>query len=126
MTTPAIIAHRGYSTLFRENSPAAWTGAMEAGAGYIEVDLRVTSDGQIVCCHDKDLKRLAGREDAIAEVTGAALALIEAQDFPAAPTLSCCSRSSHRISQSFSISRTNGRSRLMSCSSPCPNTRSGR
>ncbi|MGK6315662.1 glycerophosphodiester phosphodiesterase [Neorhizobium sp. DT-125] len=87
MSLPAIIAHRGYSTLYRENSPAAWTGAIEANADYIEVDVRVTSDGKVVCCHDKDLKRLAGREDAIAEVTSKELAVIEAQGFPAAPAL---------------------------------------
>lgn len=84
---PAIVAHRGYSTLYRENSPAAWTGAIQAKADYIEVDVRVTRDGKIVCCHDKDLKRLAGRDDAIAETTGADLAAIEADGFAAAPTL---------------------------------------
>lgn len=87
MPMPAIIAHRGYSTLYRENSPAAWTGAMEAGADYIEVDLRMTADGEIVCSHDQDLRRLAGRDEAIAEVTGNTLAGIEAQGFPAAPPL---------------------------------------
>lgn len=40
MTTPSIIAHRGYSALYRENSPAAWAGAVEANADHIEVDVR--------------------------------------------------------------------------------------
>lgn len=84
---PAIIAHRGYSTLYRENSPAAWTGAIEAKADYIEVDVRVTTDGHVVCCHDADLRRLAGRDDAIADTTSEALAAIEADGFPAAPPL---------------------------------------
>jgi glycerophosphoryl diester phosphodiesterase len=87
MSLPAIIAHRGYSTLYRENSPAAWIGAMDARSDYIEVDVRITSDGKIVCCHDKDLKRLADREDAIAEVTSDELAGIEAHGFAAAPPL---------------------------------------
>lgn len=87
MSLPAIIAHRGYSTLYRENSPAAWIGAMEARCDYIEVDVRITRDGKIVCCHDKDLKRLADREDAIAEVTSDELLAIEAQGFAAAPPL---------------------------------------
>lgn len=86
-TLPSIVAHRGYSTLYRENSPAAWIGAIDAKADYIEVDVRVTSDGRIVCCHDSDLKRLAGREDAIADTTSDALAAIEADGFPAAPPL---------------------------------------
>jgi len=84
---PAIVAHRGYSTLYRENSPAAWIGAIEAKADYIEVDVRVTRDGGIVCCHDKDLQRLVGRDDAIADMANAELAAIEADGFPAAPPL---------------------------------------
>lgn len=84
---PAIVAHRGYSTLHRENSPAAWIGAIEAKADYIEVDVRVTSDGHVVCCHDADLRRLAGRDDAIADTTIEALAAIEADGYPAAPPL---------------------------------------
>lgn len=84
---PAIVAHRGYSTLYRENSPAAWTGAIEANADYIEVDVRVTRDGQVVCCHDATLKRLAGRDDAIADMASSELALVEADGFPAAPPL---------------------------------------
>jgi len=87
MSLPAIIAHRGYSTLYRENSPAAWIGAIEAKSDYIEVDVRITADGEVVCCHDKDLKRLAGREDAIAEVTSQELEGIEAHGFAAAPPL---------------------------------------
>lgn len=87
MTVPAIVAHRGYSTVHRENSPAAWVGAIEARADYIEVDLRITRDGKIVCCHDKDLKRLAGRDDAISDTISSDLAVIEAQGFPAAPSL---------------------------------------
>ncbi|MBW6425330.1 glycerophosphodiester phosphodiesterase [Rhizobium sp. XQZ8] len=87
MSLPAIVAHRGYSTLYRENSPAAWIGAMEAGSDYIEVDVRITRDGKVVCSHDKDLKRLADRDDAIADVTSDELAGIEADGFAAAPPL---------------------------------------
>jgi glycerophosphoryl diester phosphodiesterase len=84
---PSIIAHRGYSTRFRENSPAAWTGAIKAGADAIEVDLRVTADMDVVCMHDKDLLRLAGRDTLIAGTSTADLAAINAGGFPAAPSL---------------------------------------
>jgi glycerophosphoryl diester phosphodiesterase len=87
MRLPAIIAHRGYSSLYRENSPAAWIGAIDAKADYIEVDVRVTSDLDIVCVHDANLQRLAGRPDTIAEMSTADLAAIEAEGFPAAPSL---------------------------------------
>jgi len=84
---PTIVAHRGFSARYRENSPAAWRGAIEADADVIEVDLRVTADGHVVCMHDADLNRLAGKPDRVAETSSAVLARIEAAGFPAAPPL---------------------------------------
>jgi len=87
MPLPTIVAHRGFSARYRENSPAAWRGAIEAGADVIEVDLRVTADRHVVCMHDADLVRLAGKPDRVAETSSAALAGMEADGFPAAPPL---------------------------------------
>ena len=84
---PAIVAHRGFSSVHRENSPAAWHAAVEAGADVVEVDIRMTRDGTLVCCHDADLRRLAHRPEAIADIDAAELAGILAGGFPAAPTL---------------------------------------
>jgi len=60
-----IIAHRGYSSRHPENSALAFEKAIDAGADFIETDLRFSLDGTIVCYHDPDLKRIAGRADAI-------------------------------------------------------------
>ena len=68
---PLIVAHRGFSAAHRENSPAAWLAAVEAGADLVEVDIRMTRDGTLVCCHDADLQRLAGQPAAIAEIDAA-------------------------------------------------------
>lgn len=59
-----IIAHRGYSAKFRENSVSSWREAVLAGADIIEVDVRFTADWQCVCAHDADL-RLAGSQSLI-------------------------------------------------------------
>lgn len=64
-----VIAHRGYSSRYPENSALAFEKAIEAGADYIETDLRFSRDGEIVCCHDPDLKRIAGRTEAIVDLT---------------------------------------------------------
>ncbi|MGF9694050.1 glycerophosphodiester phosphodiesterase family protein [Rhizobium sp. 0TCS1.26] len=80
-----IIAHRGYSARFRENSPTAWRAAAEAGADVVEVDIRFTADGCAVCVHDADLHRLAGRHEAIATVDYAALSGLTAGGEPLAP-----------------------------------------
>jgi glycerophosphoryl diester phosphodiesterase len=83
----SIIAHRGYSSRYRENSPEAWQRAVEAGADFIELDVRFTADWQAVCLHDADLARLAGRAERIADLPYAAVAGIEIDGEPAAPRL---------------------------------------
>lgn len=83
----SIIAHRGYSALYRENSPEAWQRAVEAGADYIEMDVRFTADWQGVCLHDADLSRIAGRPERVADLPYADVAGIEIDGEPAAPRL---------------------------------------
>jgi glycerophosphoryl diester phosphodiesterase len=83
----SIIAHRGYSSRYRENSPEAWQRAVEAGADFIEMDVRFTADLQGVCLHDADLWRLAGRAERIADLPYAQVAGIEVNGEPAAPRL---------------------------------------
>ncbi|WP_306302724.1 glycerophosphodiester phosphodiesterase [Aurantimonas coralicida] len=87
MNRPAIVAHRGFSAAHRENSPDAWRAAYEAGADFVEADIRMTRDGTLVCCHDGDLTRLAGRHDTIADIDVATLAAIAANGAAAAPPL---------------------------------------
>ncbi|GGD34218.1 glycerophosphodiester phosphodiesterase [Aureimonas glaciei] len=84
---PAIVAHRGYSSAHRENSPAAWRAAVEAGADVVEADIRMTSDGVLVCCHDADLQRLAGRSEPIADISAAELAAVTVDGEAVAPSL---------------------------------------
>lgn len=64
-----VIAHRGYSSRHPENSFESFDAAIVAGADYVETDVRMTSDGVLVCSHDPDLKRIAGRETTIADTT---------------------------------------------------------
>ena len=47
---PLIIAHRGYSARYRENAPSSWQAAVAAGVDLVEVDVRMTADGVLVCC----------------------------------------------------------------------------
>jgi glycerophosphoryl diester phosphodiesterase len=64
-----VIAHRGYSSRYPENSLESFDAAVAAGADYVETDVRMTSDGVLVCSHDPDLKRIAGRETKIADTS---------------------------------------------------------
>ena len=55
-----IVAHRGASADAPENTVPAFQLAWERGADRIEGDFFLTSDGVIVCFHDKTTKRLGG------------------------------------------------------------------
>src|SRR6185503_6559486 len=55
---PLTIAHRGGAGLAQENSLAAFALASALGLRYLETDIRVTSDGQLVCFHDATLERV--------------------------------------------------------------------
>ena len=64
-----VIAHRGYSSAYPENTQAAFAGALAAGADYIETDVQMTKDGQAVLFHDDTLERVMGVQGRIAEYT---------------------------------------------------------
>ena len=55
-----VTAHRGASRFFPENTMAAFQGALEAGADWIELDVHESKDGQIFVMHDKSFKRTTG------------------------------------------------------------------
>jgi glycerophosphoryl diester phosphodiesterase len=47
-----VIAHRGFSAAFPENTLEAYEQAIAVGADFVEIDLRETRDGRIACHHD--------------------------------------------------------------------------
>ena len=57
---PLVVGHRGFSAIFPENTFAAFTSALNAGADMLEMDLHFTKDGKIVIMHDESLKRTCG------------------------------------------------------------------
>ncbi|MEP6696864.1 MAG: glycerophosphodiester phosphodiesterase, partial [Pseudonocardiales bacterium] len=69
-----VLAHRGAPAPRRpENTLGAVDAALAAGADGVEIDVRATADGVLVCSHDADLTRLAGRPMVIAETALGAL-----------------------------------------------------
>jgi glycerophosphoryl diester phosphodiesterase len=63
-----VIAHRGFSSEYPENTIVAFEAAISVGADVIETDIRLSRDGIAMCSHDPDLIRLLGRDEAIAEL----------------------------------------------------------
>lgn len=70
MSAPRLVAHRGrHGGGHRENTvPAIWAAA-EWGAGVIEIDVRVSADGEVVLVHDETLERLWGDPRRVSETT---------------------------------------------------------
>lgn len=62
-------AHRGDSSKFRENTLAAIASAIALGAQIVEIDVRVSQDGQVVVLHDPTLERLWGVSASVADRT---------------------------------------------------------
>jgi glycerophosphoryl diester phosphodiesterase len=52
---PAIVAHRGASATYPENTLLSFQGAIDAGADIIELDVRLTADQVAVVLHDPDV-----------------------------------------------------------------------
>lgn len=66
-------AHRGLHGEGRaENSMSAFMRARELGFG-IELDVRLSADGELVVFHDNDLNRVCGKEGRVADYTAAEL-----------------------------------------------------
>ncbi|WP_343315023.1 glycerophosphodiester phosphodiesterase family protein [Brucella sp. BE17] len=81
-----IIAHRGYSALWPENSFQSWSAAIEAGADAIEIDIRFSEDGIAHCSHDASLERLSGQKLRINEIISADILSVTINGEPVAPT----------------------------------------
>lgn len=60
VSPPILIAHRGYSGRYPENTLLAYQAAHQHGARYMELDLQLTVDRVPVLHHDVSLMRMAG------------------------------------------------------------------
>jgi glycerophosphoryl diester phosphodiesterase len=75
---PLIIAHRGASAYAPENTLAAFRLAGEMGADAIELDAKLTADGQIVVHHDGMLDRTTTGSGRLSEHTLAQIRQLDA------------------------------------------------
>ena len=73
-------AHRGlHGEGKAENSTSAFAAARDAGFG-IELDVRLSKDGELVVFHDVDLSRMVGKEGKVIDFTAAELAQMKLAD----------------------------------------------
>ena len=69
MKDTIIVAHRGLSSLYPENTLLSIEQAMAVGARAIEFDIQMTSDHVPVLYHDTDLMRMTGQPGLIMDKT---------------------------------------------------------
>lgn len=68
-----FLSHRGESDDAPENTLSAYKLAMERDSDGIELDIRLTADGEAACVHDETIERVSGVRLAVSDATLAAL-----------------------------------------------------
>ncbi|MAD33341.1 MAG: hypothetical protein CMJ88_06240, partial [Planctomycetes bacterium] len=58
-----VVAHRGDSSAYPENTEAAFRAAVRSGAPMVEFDVYQSKDGAWVCMHDLTLDRTTDASD---------------------------------------------------------------
>jgi glycerophosphoryl diester phosphodiesterase len=59
-TWPLIIAHRGFSSRYLENTLTSVRAALDLGVDFVEIDVQETRDGELIVFHDYRLNRVCG------------------------------------------------------------------
>jgi glycerophosphoryl diester phosphodiesterase len=79
--TPFIFAHRGASAHAPENTLAAFQLALAQNADGIELDVKLSSDGQVIVIHDPTVDRTTGAKGRVKDMTLADLRSLDAGSF---------------------------------------------
>tara|TARA_B100000959_G_scaffold287049_1_gene368881 strand:- start:14995 stop:15750 length:756 start_codon:yes stop_codon:yes gene_type:complete len=77
LMTSIIIAHRGLDETYPENTISAFKAALEMGMA-IEIDVRGTSDDELIVLHDDTVDRTTDGEGRVAQMTLAEVKALDA------------------------------------------------
>ena len=77
-TRPLLIAHRGGPKYAPENTLAAMRNAIAVGVDMLECDVQRSRDGTLVVIHDETVDRTTNGTGAVAQLTAAELASLDA------------------------------------------------
>jgi glycerophosphoryl diester phosphodiesterase len=75
---PLILGHRGYMARYPENTMVSFLAAVEAGAQFVELDVTLTRDQQIVAMHDETVDRTTNGSGPVADYDLSALQQLDA------------------------------------------------
>jgi glycerophosphoryl diester phosphodiesterase len=75
---PRIFGHRGAAGVAPENTLPSFALAVALGAGYLELDVHATADGEIVVLHDPELDRTTDGSGPVAARTWSQVSALDA------------------------------------------------
>jgi len=67
--TPRVIAHRGANEWYNESTITAYQIAAETGVDSLEMDLRMTKDGELIVMHDDTMDRTTNGKGKVSDYT---------------------------------------------------------
>jgi glycerophosphoryl diester phosphodiesterase len=79
--SPVLFAHRGASAHAPENTLPAFELALRQGADGVELDAKLSADGQVVVIHDQTVDRTTGGRGRVRDLRLAELQALEAGSF---------------------------------------------
>jgi len=82
----SLAAHRGGSLLWPENSLLAFRNAVTLGSDYLEADVHLSSDGEVVVIHDPTLERTTTGRGPVRASSRAELGELSLKDLSGAVT----------------------------------------
>jgi glycerophosphoryl diester phosphodiesterase len=80
MIAPLFAAHRGGAALWPENSLLAFGNALALGVDYLELDVHLSRDGEVMVIHDATLERTTTGSGTVRERTAAELGALRLKD----------------------------------------------
>jgi glycerophosphoryl diester phosphodiesterase len=107
-----VFAHRGFSHRYPEATRLAYEKAIEAGADGLECDVRLTKDRELVCFHDRNLRRVANSKKMVSRTTleemrekASAISLNELLDLAISNSVDLLIETKHSVLSSGSIEK---------------------
>jgi len=82
-----IIGHRGAKSVAPENTLKSFKKAIELGADFIEFDMHLSKDGEIVIMHDEDVFAITGKKGLIKNMSLVELKNLDCGEGEKIPTL---------------------------------------
>lgn len=75
---PVVFSHRGYSALAPENTISAFELAIQHGAEAVELDAKMSADGEVMVIHDQTVDRTTNGKGRVNQLTLAELKTLDA------------------------------------------------